>query len=128
MPSVENRLALPAFPGLDASRTANRPSRKMPRSKRTILAAVSAVLFVTLARVLLELGGDFGTACGIVVLFPGMVINLFTRGVHGNWDTPLGEAFMVGVPVLGWFLVIRFALGLIAGKETPKPASPPVKT
>jgi hypothetical protein len=93
-------------------------------TQRTILAAAGAIMLVAIARALLAFAGDFGAACAIVVLFPGMVINLLTRGVHGSWDGFLSEAVMVGVPFFGWFIVIRLAIRLMA----EKPIQPPRQT
>jgi hypothetical protein len=54
----------------------------MTTTKRALLAVVMSVLLVGAAQLVLDEGSIFGA----VILMPGGIINLLTRGVHGRWN------------------------------------------
>ena len=84
------------------------------------MAAVVTVALVATARALMTMTeSDAALYCAIAILFPGMVLNLLMHGVHGSWDDPLSEFFTVGIPAIGWFVLIRALLGAMVREKQP---------
>lgn len=82
----------------------------MTTKRRTLVAAISAVLLVGAAQIALNADFDFA----MWIMMPGAAINLLTRGVHGTWNP-----FVTLVPsALVWSAVIYGFLAL-AAKEFP---------
>lgn len=98
----------------------------MSPRKRILVASITSVFLVVAGRLALKMGGRVGIACAVATLFPGLTINLFTRGVHGSWEDPLGESITMGVSAIGWFFLIRAVLGAVCRKKgsSQEPTSP----
>ena len=41
-----------------------------------------------------------------LILLPGALVNLFTRGVHGNWETGAGMLCMIIPSVVFWIPIL----------------------
>ena len=51
-----------------------------------------------------------------LLLLPGALVNMFTRGVHGNWDTGIGMACMI-IPSFVVLSVFLYVLTIVVAPE-----------
>jgi hypothetical protein len=69
------------------------------KTRKAIAGAISLVVIIA-AGAFRDQNENFA-----MFLFPGDVINLVFQGVHGNWDTPVGQVITFVPSAVFWFVV-----------------------
>jgi hypothetical protein len=82
----------------------------MTAKKRATIAASISVIIVIVGRAMMASGNKNVGLLGALILLPGQLVNLLTRGVHASWDGPFCEFINVAVPGVLWFGFILFLL------------------
>lgn len=85
--------------------------RYSDKARITLAISVAAPL-VLIAFALRDIAFPF-----YLLLLPGVMVNMFTRGVHGNWDTGIGMACMIIPSFIVWS-VLLYTLTIIVAPES----------
>jgi hypothetical protein len=100
----------------------------MTYRKRKFMAVIICVLLVLVGRLLLEVEDDYSLVCAMIILFPGLTVNLWTHGVHGSWNSPLSEFVTVAFPLVMWYYIALVGLHLreklFRKEDQTRPISP----